>query len=141
MQKQVGLWIDHRKAVLITLTDGTESTREIISGFEKRPRFSDNPRAKIPDEKHMAVNENSRDRQFENLLEDFYTQVLSQIKDADAIWIIGPGEAKQEFEKFMKNRNLSACIAGVEPVDKLTSRQIASKTRDFFNVKKGNNIS
>ena len=76
MQKQIGLWIDHRKAVMITLMDGTESTREIISGLEKRTRFSDNPRAKIPDEKIMAMNEDSRDRQFENHLEDFYSQVF-----------------------------------------------------------------
>lgn len=141
MQKQIGLWIDHRKAVMTTLIDGTETTHEIISGLEKRPRFSDNPRAKVPDEKIMAMNENSRDRQYDNLLEVFYSQVLSLIKDADAIWIIGPGEAKQEFEKFMKNRNLSACIAGIEPADKLTSKQIASKTRQFFNFKKVKNIS
>ena len=141
MQKQIGLWIDHSKAVMTTLIDGSETTQEIISGLEKRSRFSDNPRAKVPDEKLMAMNENSRDRQYDNHLEVFYSQVLSLIKDADAIWIIGPGEAKQEFEKFMKNRNLSACIAGIEPADKLTSRQIASKTREFFKVKKGNNIS
>ena len=139
MQKQIGLWIDHRKAVMTTLIDGTESTHEIISGLEKRTRFSDNPRAKVPDEKIMAMNENSRDRQFDNHLEVFYSQVLSLIKDADAIWIIGPGEAKTEFEKYMKNQNLSACIAGIEPADKLTSNQIASKTRQFFNFKKAKN--
>ena len=110
MQKQVGLWIDHRKAVMTTLTDGSESTREIISGLEKRTRFSDNTRAKIPDKKIMAMNEDSRDRQFDNHLEVFYSQVLSLIKDADAIWIIGPGEAKHEFENFMKNRNLSPAL-------------------------------
>jgi len=136
MQKQVGLWIDHRKAVMITLTDGTESTREVISGLEKRTRFSDNTRAKIPDKKIMSMNEDTRDRQFDNHLEVFYSQVLSLIKDAAAIWIIGPGEAKDEFEKFLKNRNLSACIAGIEPADKLTNNQIASKVRDYFKVKK-----
>jgi len=135
MQKQVGLWIDHRKAVLVILEDKSESIREIISGIEKRPRFSDNPRAKIPDEKLMAMNENSRDRQFDSQLEDFYTQVFSEVKDAEAIWIIGPGEAKHELEKSLKNRNLASCIAGVETTDKLTDNQIASKVRTYFNGK------
>ena len=141
MQKQVGLWIDHRKAVMTTLSEGVESTREITSGIEKCTRFSGNTRAKIPDNKTMSMNEDTRDRQFDNHLEVFYSQVLSLIKDADAIWIICPGEAKQEFEKFMKNQNLSECIAGTEPADKLTSRQVASKTRQFFNFKKAKNIS
>jgi hypothetical protein len=136
MQKQIGLWIDHRKTVMVILMDGSETTREIISGLEKRPRFSDNPRAKIPDEKMMAMDENSRDRQYEKQLEGFYTQVFSQIKDAGAILIIGPGEAKNELEKFIKDQGQGSRIVGVEPADKLTVRQLASKVRQFYNVKK-----
>lgn len=136
MHKQVGLWIDHRKAVLTTLIDGTETTRELISGLEKRVRFSDNPRAKIPDKKLLSVAENTRDRQYDNHLEAFYTQVASLVKDASIIWIFGPGEAKHELEKYMKNKNLGARIAGVETADKLTNNQVASKVREYFKVKK-----
>jgi hypothetical protein len=136
MQKQLGLWIDHRKAVLITLADGTESSREIISGLEKRPRFADNPRAKLPDKKNMAVNEDTRDRQFENQLEKFYMEVFSQIKDSSAIWIIGPGEAKCELEKFIKDHGQGSRLVGIEPSDKLSLKQLASKVRQYFNVKR-----
>lgn len=141
MQKQIGLWIDHRKAVMITLTDGTETTREIFSGLEKRPRFADNPRAKLPDKKIMSVNEDTRDRQFENQLEKFYLEVFSQIKDSTAIWIFGPGEAKCELEKFIKEHGQGTRVVGVEPADKLTLKQVASKVRQFFNVQKVNNLS
>ena len=141
MQKQVGLSIDYRKAVMIRLANGSETTHEIISGLEKRPRFSDNPRARIPDEKIKAMSENSRDRQNEKQLKGYYLPVFSLFKDADAILIIAPGEAKHEFEIFMKNRDLAACIAGIPPADKLTSRQIARKTYLCFNVKKGEALS
>jgi hypothetical protein len=136
MQKQVGLWIDHRKAVITTLIDGAETTREFISGMEKRVRFSDNPRTSTPDKKLLSVAEDARDRQFDNQLDAYYAQITSLIKDANTIWIFGPGEAKHELEKFMRNHNLGACIAGLETADKLTDRQIASKVRKYFQVNK-----
>jgi hypothetical protein len=136
MQKQVGLWIDHRKAVITTLIDGTETTREVLSNLEKRVRFSSSSRSNTPDKKLLSVAEDTRDRQFENQLDAFYTQITSLIKDASAIWIIGSGEAKLELEKFLKNHNLADRIAGVEPADKLTNRQIASKVRQYFKAKK-----
>ena len=136
MQKQVGLWIDHRKAVITTLIDGTETTREVFSNLDKRTRASSGLRANPPDKKILALSEDVRDRHFERQLDAYYVQITSLIKDAGAIWIIGSGEAKVELEKFLKNHNLADRIAGVEPADKLTNRQIASKVRQYFKVKK-----
>ena len=136
MQKQVGLWIDHRKAVITTLIDGTETTREVLSSLEKRTRFASGSRFNTPDKKLLAMSEDGRDRQFDNQLDAYYAQITSLIKDASAIWIIGPGEAKIELENYLKSHALSTCIAGVEPADKLTNRQIASKVRLYFKAKK-----
>ena len=136
MQKQVGLWIDHRKAVITTLIDGAETTREVLSNLEKRVRFASGSRFNTPDKKLLSMSEDGRDRQFDNQLDAYYAQITSLIKDAVTIWIIGPGEAKHELEKFLKNHNLADCIAGVEPADKMTDRQIASKVRLYFKEKR-----
>ena len=34
MKKEVGLWIDHREAVLVTITDEEEKTTRIYSDME-----------------------------------------------------------------------------------------------------------
>jgi hypothetical protein len=40
MNKQVGLWIDHRETVIVVIGDQGEETRRIASGLEKHVRFS-----------------------------------------------------------------------------------------------------
>jgi hypothetical protein len=40
MKKQAGLWIDHRKAVIVIISDEGEETHEIASKMEKHIRFS-----------------------------------------------------------------------------------------------------
>ena len=35
MKREVGLWIDHRQAVIVILTDEGEETRRIESNMEK----------------------------------------------------------------------------------------------------------
>jgi hypothetical protein len=40
MRTKVGLWIDHRKAIVVTVTEKGEEIKEIISEVEKQPRRS-----------------------------------------------------------------------------------------------------
>ena len=39
MKKEVGLWIDHRKTVFVTIENEVEVTREIKSNMEKYLTF------------------------------------------------------------------------------------------------------
>ena len=127
MKKEIGLWIDHRKAVIVTINDGIEETQEIQSDVGKRVRFSGKNQAEgdLPDE-------DIRDRQYDNRLDLFYDEVIDLIKSADSILIIGPGEAKGEFKKRMIKAGFGECIVGVEAADSLTNNQIEAKIRDLY---------
>ncbi|MEW6086992.1 MAG: hypothetical protein AB1498_01645 [bacterium] len=46
--------------------------------------------------------------------------------------IFGPGEAKNELKKGMEKENLSKIIVGLQTADKMTERQIAAKTKKYF---------
>ena len=132
MKKEVGLWIDHRKAVIVTIEDDGEMIREIRSNMEKHVRFSDNTRSKISADVRGSSAEDMRDRQFGGHLDNYYDGVVSLVRDATSIWIFGPGEAKVELETRLKRENLTERIVGVESVDKMTDHQIAAKVRDRF---------
>lgn len=132
MKKEVGLWIDHRKAVIVTIEDEVETTREIWSNMEKHVRFASNPRSKVANEVRGATAEDIRDRQFSDHLGRYYEGIISLIRDADSIMLFGPGEAKGELETRLKNENLGELIVVVESADKMTDRQIAAKVRDHF---------
>ena len=99
MASEVGLWIDHRKAVVVTIENEVDVTREIRSNLEKDVRFSGRSGSKSPKVSRGSNAEDVQDRKFGNHLGSYYDGVISMIREADSIWIFGPGEAKVEFER------------------------------------------
>jgi hypothetical protein len=124
MKGNVGLWIDHRKAVIVSLTDRVQKTKRIISGMEKHVRFSGGA--------GKTSAEDQRDRRFTGKLDRYYDKVVSCIRDADSLLILGPGEAKVELKTRLESQGLGERIAGIETVDKMTDHQIAAKVRQRF---------
>ena len=124
MNKAIGLWIDHRETVLVSLTNEGEETRRIESGMEKHVRFTGGA--------EQVTDEDIRDRRFTNHLNTYYAEVIASIRDADSILIIGPGEAKTELAKRLESENLTERIVGIETVDKMTERQIGARVRRYF---------
>lgn len=123
MKKQAGLWIDHRKAVIVIITDEGEETHEIRSDMEKHIRFTGG------DGSQDGSTEDVRDRQFGNHLNTFYDGVSAMLRGADTIQIYGPGEAKGELAKRLEHEGVKERILVVETADKMTNRQIAAKVR------------
>ncbi len=132
MKREVGLWIDHRKAVIVTIENEVEVIREIRSNLEKHVRFSTGTRTKGPNAPKGSTAEDIRDRQFRDHLGNYYDGIISFIRGAEAIWIIGPGEAKVEFKNHLIRGGLEGIIVGVDTVDKMTDQQISAKVRDHF---------
>jgi stalled ribosome rescue protein Dom34 len=122
MQRDVALWIDHRKAVIAAVTGDTEDLTRIVSGMEKHVRFSAGEGAA----------EDSRDKRFEGHLHQYYDKVVASVRDARSILILGPGEAKHELEKRLRDAGLGKAIVGVETADKMTDPQIAAEARRRF---------
>jgi len=126
MTTRVGLWIDHRETVLVTIVDGVEETKRIDSGMEKHVRFSGGSRSE------QGGGEDQQDRQFTGHLNSYYDEVIACLRDAESIFIFGPGEAKGELEKRLARKGLSGRVVSIETVDKMTERQIAAKVRQYF---------
>ena len=128
MKKGIGLWIDHRKAVVVIVSDEGEEVKEITSHMEKHVRFSSG-------NSEDGSSEDVRDRQYENRLNSYYDTVIAVIRDGDSIQIFGPGEAKGELEKRLEQEGLKDRLLAIETVDKMTDRQIASKVRERLRKK------
>jgi hypothetical protein len=135
IKKEVGLWIDHRRAIIVTIVNKVEVTQKIVSNMEKHVRFSSASRSKTSMDSPGSTAEDTRDRQFENHLSNYYDEVISVIHEADSIWIFGPGEAKGELKNRLQVHNLSERIVGVDAADKMTDQQIDAMVRDHFQQK------
>ena len=132
MKKQIGLWIDHREATIVILTDGGEEIKHILSNNPKHIRYTGSSHSKTPEGLKEVTSEDQRDRQFGNHLNKFYDEVIAAIRDAETVQIFGPGEAKGELKKRIEHEGIKAHILAIETTDKLTDHQISAKVRDRF---------
>ena len=129
MKKEVGLWIDHKKTVIVILTDKGQEIKQIGAHLERDAQPSGGWAA------HSGKDYRQTDRQdkrFMGHLDIYYDEVISFIHDAESILIFGPGEAKGELEKRIESKRLSGRIVGVETVDEMTEPQIAAKVLKHF---------
>lgn len=125
MTKQVGVWMDHRGAVLVFIGDRSERTMRMESGVEKRERVA----GLSADD---AGPGNHRDRQFADHLDKYYDELIRHLGPAEAVFLIGPGEAKGEFQKRLEAKGPRTRIVAVETADKMTEPQVAAKVRAHF---------
>jgi hypothetical protein len=132
MKTTVGLWIDHRKAIVVAVTDKGEETGLVISKAEKQLRRSGDSPLKGSYESSQVPASDRRQRALTGHLNIYYDAVIASIGDAESILIFGPGDAKGELEKRLKRSKLGGRIIDIETVDKMTDRQIAAKVRKYF---------
>ena len=132
MRTRVGLWIDHRKAIVVAVTDKGEETGLIISKVEKQLRRSGDSPLKGPYESLQVPADDSRQKARTGHLNLYYDAVIACLGDAESILVFGPGEAKGELKKRLEKSKLGGRIAAVQTVDKMTDRQIAAKVRRHF---------
>ena len=132
MPTKVGVWIDHRKAVVVVVTEEGEEIGLIISKVEEQLRRSGDSPLKGSFEAQRVPADDRRQRALTRYLNIYYDAVISCIREADSILIFGPGEAKNELEKRLEKSNLGGRIASIETADKMTDKEIAAKVRQRF---------
>lgn len=131
MKTIVGLWVDHRKAIIVTVSNKGEKTEEIVSNVEKQLGRTDGKRSTTSFESQLVQADDRQQRGFTKHLKSYYQDILSHINNAQEVLIFGPGEAKGELKKLMQQENRHEMIVTLESVDKMTDRQIAAKVRKY----------
>jgi len=130
MNRQIGLWIDHKQAYLIWY----EGSRvDIISSNIVPPaHYSGGTQlgGKLTQKGDTELHHNDR---YKVQLNRFYKQVISALKDAASIFIMGPGNAKIEFEKALKkHKAMKNRLVKVETAEKMTKNQMIAYVKKFY---------
>lgn len=132
MKKKIGLWIDNRAAIIVKLTDEDEQITRIYSDAEKQIRFEGGSR-----KDGLQTTETIQGRKFDMQLNNYFDDVIANIRDAEMIQIFGPGEAKDGLLKRMENDNLKELIVKIETADSMTDNQVAARVREYFSNTEG----
>ncbi|MCD4679216.1 MAG: hypothetical protein K8S00_02395 [Bacteroidales bacterium] len=133
MKKRTGIWLDHKKATIITLDrsgyklNTIESdiiTRERTDGETKKyGRFGDQS---LSQEKHKK-------RRIKEQTSKYLKSLLSEIKDVDELVLFGPANMKKELENHILNDStLASKLKAVESADSITENQMVAWVKNFY---------
>jgi hypothetical protein len=126
MSHDVGVWIDHKKAVIVSISAGQVTTSTLESDVGPHPHFSGSQEGggeKKYEERH------SQD------LDRYYDDVIGRLGKPDTLLLFGPGEAKLQLKhRLGRSKVSSESIVGVESTDKLTDPQIVAKVKEFYGI-------
>lgn len=136
MGSQVGVWVDHREAILVKISDSGEQTIHIPSDVESQLRRSgDDPHEKFEPLKVAA--DDIRLNKQTAALNTFYDEVISHLSSAQAILICGPGEARLELKKRMDAKHPTKAKVDLEVADRMSEAQVVARVRKHFQPVKG----
>ena len=88
MGQDVGVWIDHKKAVIVSIAAGEVTTRTLTSDVGGHPRYSGSLE---------GGGEKKYEERHSHDLDRYYDDVISLLGEPDALLLFGPGEAKLQL--------------------------------------------
>ncbi|WP_428741008.1 hypothetical protein [Tenacibaculum sp.] len=131
--KNVGVWLDKEKALVVTIEKGKENMKTIESNIEtfrihggSGTKFKGGPQDVVQDSKYLEREKHQTKRYFNELAEE--------VNNADSLAIFGPAETFEKFRKELEtsHKELYAKVKAVKRVDSMTDNQVKALVRDFF---------
>ena len=133
--QKVGIWIDHRKTVLVFVKEGQVTTTVLDSSVGPHTRYSSDAVHPTGDGLRSGGGEKKHVERNRHELERYYDEVIKEIGPSEAIFIFGPGEARTELKtRLGLTHGLAERVGGVEPADNLTDAQIVAKVKEHYGL-------
>jgi len=133
MGKRVGLWVDHEKAIIVSLENGNHKVVHMQSDVKGHFRLKDDSQSTNPNNLQGNTIESKMDCRYHKYLNIYYQNVIDLLRDATHLYIFGPGVAKIELKKKMEeDKRFLKKLSGIEASDKMTEPQIIAKVKKYF---------
>jgi hypothetical protein len=130
---QAGVWIDHKQAIIIHRKNNEEKKEKILSGLESRIRVPGEGKQYTRMGAHYFTFEKKNEEKRSHHLKKYYREIIKKINDADAILIMGPAEAKNEFcRELTRFPGFLSKTIRIKTEARCTENQVAAKVRKFF---------
>jgi stalled ribosome rescue protein Dom34 len=131
--RQIGIWMDMRKAYVLTIYNHKERLKKIVSNIESfhvhggsGTRIKGGPQDVVQDSKYLEREKHQ--------FNEYSKAIASEIKKGDSIVIYGPAEAGMRFNKILgeKYKEIAKNVTEVLKADSMTDNQISALLRDYF---------
>ena len=130
MATKIGLWLDERQAVIVSVTNMSAKITKVKSAI-KDEIFAVNAVSGDSGAKRDPAAAHRNKIKIKEALDPYYDGIIDNIWDAREMFIFGTGEAKYELKNRLRKNNLAQRIVGFEDADKMTDDQIMDKVRQY----------
>lgn len=136
MNQRAGIWIDHKKAVIVSASAGGVTAKTVESEIGPHGRYSGRAGSPASDgAAHGGGGEKNYEGRYDQHLDRYYDEVIKQVGEPDALLIFGPGEAKLQLrERLSRSKVLSDRVVGTETTDTMTDPQIVAKVKQHYEL-------
>jgi len=136
MNDRIGIWIDHSKAVIVSVSSDRVTVRTLESKVGPHTRYSGRAGSTMLEGGPQDEGGEKRyEERYGQHLGRYYDEVISQMGQPEALLILGPGEAKLQLqERLSHSKALTECVVGIETTDKLTDPQIVAKVKEHYGI-------
>ncbi len=135
MKKQIGIWLNTEKAVLVSLLNGKqEEIQTIESKVESRPRYPGETKPNSGAGTILSGLDRKVTNRKKQQMHDYFENIMHAITDdAGEIYIFGPSSAKIHFEKELKRHPYFASKhMELDKADKMTTAQMIARVKKHF---------
>jgi hypothetical protein len=135
MSHRVGIWIDHKQAVIVSASADRVTAKTLQSDVGPHARYSAGAAYPTVDGPHGGGGEKKYEQRYDEHLDQYYDKVIRDVGHPEALLIFGPGEAKLQLkERLSRSKAFADRIVGVETTDKLTELQIVAKVKEHYGI-------
>lgn len=124
---KVGLWIDYRKTIIVSVMEKWEEIKKVVLVSEQYLQYSIDSNLQGSYSPLQIPANYIPQTIFQERINIYYDEVIASICDANSILIFGSNTAKDELKYRLEMNKLGDRIIGVETVDRMTERQISAK--------------
>ena len=135
MPRNVGIWIDHTKAVIVFASGDRVTAKTVESDVGPHARYSGRARYPTPDGVKAGRGEKKYEARYGQHLDRYYDEVISQLGQPEALLIFGPGEAKLQLKERL-SRSKEPRRVEIETTDELTEPQIVAKVKEHYGIER-----
>jgi stalled ribosome rescue protein Dom34 len=133
MSKYAGVWVDQKKAYLVTIEEGRAQIKKFHSMVGRVHRSTGGMHGSMPFGMNGGGAEGKTFHRRQNQLKEYFDEIVASLKTADQIFIFGPGVAKTGLEEVvLKQKSLGKKLRAVKSAPKLTESQIKARVFNFY---------
>lgn len=97
MQAPIGIWIDHRRALVFDLRDPSGCCMMTVESHASEARGTGKAMRHVPPHRFGGSTEHHVKHGHDGAIASFYREVIDAVRDQPAMVVVGPGKAHSEL--------------------------------------------